>query len=113
MDADSFAELQAELQEQVESATQTYDESLKVGIASLELQLSEGAISQEQYDEQLQALADGYEAKISDMQVTVENFQLEAIAEAYATELDGILPDIEAQPQKSCRRLFIMLWRVV
>lgn len=95
LDADSFAELQAELQEQVESATQTYDESLKVGIASLELQLSEGAISQEQYDEQLQALADGYEAKISDMQVTVENFQLEAIAEAYATELDGILPDIE------------------
>ena len=95
LDADSFAELQAELQEQVESATQTYDESLKVGIASLELQLSEGAISQEQYDEQLQALADGYEAKFSDMQVTVENFQLEAIAEAYATELDGILPDIE------------------
>lgn len=95
LDADSFAELQAELQGQVESATQTYDESLKVGIASLELQLSEGAISQEQYDEQLQALADGYEAKISDMQVTVENFQLEAIAEAYATELDGILPDIE------------------
>ena len=40
LDADSFAELQAELQEQVESATQTYDESLKVGIASLELQLS-------------------------------------------------------------------------
>lgn len=95
LDADSFAELQAELQEQVESATQTYDESLKVGIASLELQLSEDAISQEQYDEQLQALADGYKAKISDMQVTVENFQLEAIAEAYATELDGILPDIE------------------
>ena len=48
-----------------------------------------------QYDEQLQALADGYEAKISDMQVRVENFQLESIAEAYATELDGILPDIE------------------
>lgn len=95
LDADSFAELQAALQEQVESATQSYDEALKVGIASLELQLSEGAISQDQYDEQLQALADGYEAKISDMQVTVENFQLEAIAEAYESELDGILPDIE------------------
>lgn len=95
LDADSFAELQAEMQEQVESATQSYDEALKVGIASLELQLSEGAIDQSQYDEQLQALADGYEAKISDMQVRVENFQLESIAEAYATELDGILPDIE------------------
>ena len=95
LDADSFADLQAELQEQVEGTTQSYDEALKVGIASLELQLSEGAIDQSQYDEQLQALADGYEAKISDMQVRVENFQLESIAEAYATELDGILPDIE------------------
>lgn len=95
LDADSFAELQAEMQEQVESATQSHDEALKVGIASLELQLREGAIDQSQYDEQLQALADGYEAKISDMQVRVENFQLESIAEAYATELDGILPDIE------------------
>lgn len=47
----------------MESATQSYDEALKVGIASLELQLSEGAIDQSQYDEQLQALADGYEAK--------------------------------------------------
>ena len=94
LDADSFAELQAELQEQVESATSSYDEALKVGIASLELQLDEGAISQEQYDEQLQALADGYEAKISDMSVTVENFQLEAIAEAYSEELDGILPEL-------------------
>lgn len=94
LDADSFAELQAELQEQVESATSSYDESLKVGIASLELQLDEGAITQEQYDEQLQALSDGYEAKISDMSVTVENFQLEAIAEAYSEELDGILPEL-------------------
>lgn len=94
LDADSFAELQAELQEQVESATSSYDESLKVGIANLELQLDEGAITQEQYDEQLQALADGYEAKISDMSVTVENFQLEAIAEAYSEELDGILPEL-------------------
>ena len=94
LDADSFAELQAELQKQVESATSSYDEALKVGIASLELQLDEGAISQEQYDEQLQALADGYDAKISDMSVTVENFQLEAIAEAYSKELDGILPEL-------------------
>jgi TP901 family phage tail tape measure protein len=95
LDADSFAELQSELQEQVESATQSYDEALKVGIASLELQLSEGAIDQSQYDEQIQALAEGYEAKISDMQVRVENFQLDSIAEAYSTELDGILPEIE------------------
>lgn len=95
LDLESFTELQAQLQEQVESATQSYDEALKVGITNLELQLSEGAITEDQYNEQLQALADGYDAKISDMSVRVENFQLEAIAETYAEELEGILPDIE------------------
>jgi len=95
LDADSFAELQAELQEQVASSTKNYDEALKVGIANLELQLSEGAINREQYDEQLQALANGYEAKINDIQVRVESLQLEAIAEAYSSELENILPELE------------------
>jgi len=95
LDADSFAALQAELQQQVENATQSYDQALKVGIANLELELSEGVINQEEYDTQLQALTEGYEAKISDLNVRVESFQLESIAEAYSSELDGILPEIE------------------
>ena len=95
LDADSFAELQSQLAAQVQTATATYDDALKVGIQSLELQLSEGAINQDQYNEQLQALADGYDAKISELQLSVESFQLESIADAYARDLEGILPDIQ------------------
>lgn len=95
LDADSFAALQSELAAQVQNATKTYDDALKVGIQSLELQLGEGVINQEKYDAQIQALSEQYEAKIHDLQIAVESFQLQSIADAYARDLDGILPDIQ------------------
>ena len=95
LDYDSFTALQQELETQVQSLTASYDEALKVGIASLELQLSEGVIDKSAYDAQLQALAEGYRGKISAMQLEVENFQLESIAGAYETELDRVLPELE------------------
>lgn len=95
LDADSFAALQSELAAQVQTATAAYDDALKVGIQSLELQLGEGAIDREQYNAQLQELADGYDAKIAELQLSVESFQLQSIADAYVRDLDGILPDIQ------------------
>lgn len=95
LDAESFASLQAELQANVESMTQSYDDALEVSLTNLNLQLSEGAISQDEYNAQLQEIADGYNAQIDELQVRVESFQLEAIADAFSSELDGILPDIE------------------
>ncbi len=89
LDADSFAALQSELAAQVQNATKTYDDALKVGIQSLELQLGEGVIDQEKYDAQIQALSEQYEAKIHDLQIAVESFQLQSIADAYARDLDG------------------------
>ena len=95
LDAESFAGLQEELQANVESMTQSYDDALEVSLTNLNLQLSEGAISQDEYNAQLQEIADGYQAQIDELQVRVESFQLEAIADAFSSELDGILPDIE------------------
>ena len=95
LDADSFASLQTELQANVESLMENYNEALEVSLTNLQLQLSEGAIDQSQYEEQLQQLTEGYEANVNDLQVRVESFQLETIADAFSSELDGILPDIE------------------
>lgn len=95
IDADSFALLQSEIKSNAESMTTTYDEALEVAITNLKLELSEGAIDQKQYDIELQALTTGYNAKIDELQVRVESFQLETIAEVFQTELDGILPEIE------------------
>ena len=40
-------------------------------------------------------MTDGYNAQVSDLQVRVESFQLDSIAEAYSSALDGILPDLK------------------
>lgn len=95
LDADSFASLVSEIQANVQEAASQYDEALQVSLTSLNLQLQNGAISQEQFDEQLQALTEGYQAKITDLSVRVESFELQSIADSFGSELDGILPDLE------------------
>lgn len=95
LDADSFANLVAEIQTNVQEAAQSYDDALEVSLTNLNLQLQSGAINQEQFDAQLQALTEGYQAKITDLSVRVESFELQSIADAFGSEVDGILPDIE------------------
>lgn len=95
LDAESFASLVSEIQANVQEAASQYDEALQVSLTSLNLQLQNGAISQEQFDEQLQALTEGYQAKITDLSVRVESFELQSIADSFGSELDGILPDLE------------------
>ncbi|MDB8706219.1 phage tail tape measure protein [[Ruminococcus] gnavus] len=95
LDADSFASLVSEIQANVQDAASQYDEALQVSLTNLNLQLQNGAISQEQLDEQLQALTEGYQAKITDLSVRVESFELQSIADSFGSELDGILPELE------------------
>lgn len=95
LDADSFASLVSEIQANVQDAASQYDEALQVSLTNLNLQLQNGAISQEQFDEQLQALTEGYQAKITDLSVRVESFELQSIADFFGSELDGILPELE------------------
>ena len=95
LDIDSFSQLQEELQAQVSSFKETYDNALTVTLTNLNLQLSEGAITQEQYDAAVQQATDGYYANINDMEVRVSSFNLDTIAEAWNDELAGIMPDME------------------
>lgn len=95
LDAESFASLQEELKNTVGSMTSQYDEALEVNVTNLRLQLDRGDINQAEYNRQLQALTDSYHAQVSDLQVRVESFQLDSIAEAYSSALDGILPDLK------------------
>ena len=82
LDAASFAELQEQLQEQVESSTATYDKALTSSITNIKLELSDGAISQEEYDAQLQALTDGYTANIDQLKANASSVQFEILGDA-------------------------------
>lgn len=95
LDSESFASLQEELKNTVSSMTSQYDDALEVNLTNLRLQLDRGDIDQDEFNRQLQALTDGYNAQVSDLQVRVESFRLDSIAEAYSSALDGILPDLK------------------
>lgn len=109
LDADSFASLVTEIQANVQEAISQYDEGLEVSLTNLNLQLDDakakldaGEITIDNYDEiktsiqnQIDALGEDYQAKITDLSVRVESFELQSIADAFGSELDGILPDLE------------------
>lgn len=103
LDSDSFASMQEELQANVSSMTDTYDNALQVSLTNLQLQLDEGAIDQKTYDELYQKIADGYNENIKSLQDRVESFQLDSIADAYKKELEGILPDIEGDTSEKLK----------
>lgn len=92
---DSFTQMQEELKAQVQSWSENYDSALEITLTNLKLQLSDGAISQEDYDAAVQEATQNYTAQMNEMNVRVQSFNLDTIAEAWDTELDGILPDLE------------------
>lgn len=92
---DSFNSMQEELKAQVESWSENYDSALEITLTNLKLQLSEGAISQEDYDAAVSEATQNYTAQMNEMNVRVQSFNLEAIAGAWDEQLNGILPDLE------------------
>lgn len=95
LSVESFTQMQEELKAQVESWTENYDSALEITLTNLRLQLSEGAISQEDYDTAVQEATQNYTAQMNEMNVRVQSFNLETIADAWGTQLNGILPDLE------------------
>lgn len=95
LDAESFANLTAELQAQAQEAAAQYDDALEVSLTNLNLQLETGAINEEQFNSQLTALTEGYQAHINELAVNIESFQFSTIEDAFGAELDGILPELE------------------
>lgn len=88
---DSFENFMAQMQTTLEERMTANDEAFTVAVSGLKLELAEGAISQEQYDSQLQALIDGYTAKLDSVKAEVLNVELDIIGEAYAAE--GVTKD--------------------
>ena len=95
LDIKSFSSMQEELKAQVENWQENYDSALEVTLTSLNLQLSEGAITQEEFDAAYKEAVDGYIAQMNEMNVRVKSFNLEAIAEAWDEQLNDIFPQME------------------
>lgn len=95
LDYASYQQLQTELKARMAEIEQSYDDALELTLTSLNLELAEGAITQEDYDAAVKEATEGYRANMDSINVRVQDFNLETISEAFSTQLNGILPNLE------------------
>lgn len=81
--AESFAQLQEELQNQINTSTESYENALTVGLTNLRLQYNEGLIKDDEYERLKGVLEESFNSQIEDLDLKVQNVQLEIIGDAY------------------------------
>ncbi len=87
--AESFQNLQAELQEQVDAATETYKDSYVKAVASINAANEAGQyLTDTEYQTALETASQNYLQSVSELQAKALNFQIETIMEQYSDELD-------------------------
>lgn len=91
---ESFNALQEELQANVASASEQYESALTLTLTNLNLQLADGAITQAEYDEAVSAATEGYYAQINEITARVSKFNLDSIASAWDSQLEGLMPGV-------------------
>lgn len=97
LDSDSFINLQAEIREQMETATAAYDEAFKTSMSEYRMMLSEGEWTQAQFDSAAADLNAGYLQQKTDLQAKAIQFQVNTIRQAYGEELDGVIAGLQAE----------------
>ena len=91
LDPDSFSDFMAQIQTTLDERMTANDEAFTVSVAALQLQLREGTINREEYEQQLQTLLDGYTANVESVKADILNVELDIIGDAYA--VDGVTKD--------------------
>lgn len=98
LDIDSFDKFMEQMETTLNERVSTADDAFKVQVANLKMQLNDGAISEEEYNAQLQTLISGYETKVESIQADVMGVELNIIGDAYSQELGS---DAVADLQKA------------
>ena len=83
LDYESFENFMAQMQTTIDERMTANDDAFLASVSSLNLQLEEGAITQDDYDTQLQTIIDGYTGTIDNLKAEVEGVELQIIGEAY------------------------------
>lgn len=87
LDEDSYANLMEQMELTLSERMTANDDAFKVSVSTLQLQLEEGAITQEQYDKQLQTLVDGYTGKVDNIKAEILGVELDLIKDSYGMDL--------------------------
>ncbi len=82
LDMESFNSLMEQMQVTIDERVASNDEAFTVALSGLKLQLSEGALTQEEYDAQVQQLTEGYTATLESVKAQVMGVELDIIADS-------------------------------
>lgn len=83
LDLDSFDAFMEQMETTLSGRMETQDQAFKLSVSSLNLQLAEGAITQEEYDRQLKTLTDGYTAEVDSIKADILDVELNIIGDAF------------------------------
>lgn len=106
LDADSFQNLQAEIQGQMEKAISSYDEAYTTSMSQLRLMRSEGGMTQEEFQTAADSVQSGYLQQKTDLQAKAVRFQMDTIRRAYGEELDSLTGPLEEETAAVMERIF-------
>lgn len=95
LDAETFQNLQAEIQEQIQTAMSDYDEAYTLTIANAKVMLDEGALDTAEYDEMVKNAKEAYLQQTADIQGSAAEFQINTLKQAYEEELNGLGPELQ------------------
>lgn len=84
---ETYQELQAAIQAEVDTVTKTYQDSYVDLASNLRLQLKEGYIDQAEFDTQMAYLEDQLNSQVNAIELKATNFQLQTISDTYGADL--------------------------
>lgn len=87
LDYESFENFMAQMQTTIDERMTANDEAFVASVASLKLRLDQGALTQEEYDAQIQTLIDGYNSTNATLRAEIQNVELQMVGEAYTDVL--------------------------
>lgn len=93
--ANSFMNLQSELNDQVDQATQNAQKALSYSLQDLNNMKASGQITQAEYDSTFKELQSGYRDQLASYQSRAIEFQVQTITEQYKSTFDEALPGIQ------------------
>lgn len=95
LDAQSFQNLQSEIQKQVEAATVDYESAYVLSVSNAQIMLKDGAINKAQFDTQVKEFKENYLEQVGDIELKAANFSINTIMEQYDSEIGNLVPKMK------------------
>lgn len=101
LDAESFRNLQAEIQEEVAAASADYEQAFVMAVSNADTMLREGDIGRSEYDAMVAEYQANYLEQTGELQARAADFQTQTIIEQYGIDTENVKRQVEEQLQEA------------